>query len=73
MIDPEVLARLTQNACFSADAIAIGFPGTGAERTRATVQRALEALEANGLITVVPQENWPEWYVPEPPYKPFGG
>jgi hypothetical protein len=60
---------LVRNACFSADAVAVGFIGTEADKTRAIVRRALEALEANGMIKVVPESEWPSWYIPDPPYK----
>jgi len=45
------------------------FYDSGADRTRAVVRRALEALEANELITVKPLEEWPDTYAPYPPYK----
>lgn len=60
--------NLLQNACIAADDVAIRFQGTDSERTRAVVQRALEALEANGLITVVPEEDRPFFFAPFPPY-----
>lgn len=67
---PDVDKELVHNACFSADEVAMGFEGTGAERTRAVIERALEALIANGLITMTPKKDWPEYYVPFPPYRP---
>lgn len=62
--DPLIL-----NACFSADSVAIGFKGSSADLTKAIVQRTLEALEANGMITIIPEREWPEYYIPDPPYK----
>lgn len=67
MTDTE-MAALVQNACFAADQIAIGFDGTGAELTRAVITRALEALEGNGMIELVAMDDWPMFFVPEPPY-----
>lgn len=78
MIDPETLEQLVRNASMSADSAVLDlvqnsggrFP-TGAERTRVAIQRALEALEANGLITVKPLSEWPEYYSVDPPYPSF--
>ena len=64
----EIDAILVKNACFSADSVAIGFRGTEAEKTRAVIHRALEALLANNYITIVPPEERPFVYIPEPPY-----
>lgn len=61
-------ADLIRNACFAADTVAIGFTGTGADKTRAIIERALEALEANGMIKIIPEEEWPQWFIPDPPY-----
>ena len=41
---------------------------TGAQLTRACLREALIALEANGLISFVPMEQWPDYYVATPPY-----
>lgn len=57
----EAFDALVQNGCFAADTVAIGFEGTGAEKTRAIVSRALGALLANGLIEVKDPADWPEW------------
>lgn len=65
----DTLDALIRNACLAADEVAIGFQGTAAEKTRAVIERALEALIANGQITVVPIEDWPHWYIPAPPYE----
>lgn len=65
---------LVQNACYAADAVAIGFVGTKAAKTRTVIHRALEALFANRCIQV--SDDWPEYFVPDPPYdlnKIFGG
>jgi hypothetical protein len=72
VIQTETLQYLVQQACYSADGVAIDRKAegaTGAEVTRAVIARALEALEANGYITVVPPAEWPDWFVPEPPYE----
>lgn len=72
MADNEVFTHLIRNACFSADSVAIEFEGTTSKFTEAVVTRALEALIANGLISVTPLEEWPEYYMPDPPYvNPF--
>lgn len=60
---------LVQLACMSADDVAIGFQGTNAERTRAIVRRAIEALVANCIITIAPIDSWPGFYTPFPPYE----
>lgn len=64
-------ARLVQNATLAADEVALSpeFQSlTGAAKTRALVERALEALEANGLITVTPEADRPFFFAPFPPY-----
>lgn len=73
MADMNIFNELVQNATISADDVAIGFRGTNADRTQAIVRRALEALEANGMITVVPVEQWPPFYTPFPPYTGLSG
>ncbi len=65
----DVMDMVVQNGCFSADALISNFQGTGAEKTRLTIQRALEALEANGIITINDTDIWPNYYIPDPPYK----
>lgn len=66
---------LLRNARLSADLVVFesGFRElTGAQQTSKIIERAVEALEANGLIKVLPPEEWPETYVPDPPYeRPF--
>ena len=64
-----VPAYVVQSACFAADQVAMGFLGTPAAKTQAVLQRALEALVANGLISVVAEEEWPFVFAPFPPYK----
>jgi len=63
------LAEAVRAACMAADSVAVGFQGTGAERTRATIQRAIEALLGNGIVTPVPRGESPDWIVLDPPYK----
>jgi len=71
-IPDDTLKNLVRNACLSADVVAVGFQGTNAEKTRAILTRALEALEANGLIRVTPIEEWPHFYFLDPPYSAAG-
>lgn len=59
---------LVQTGTLAADRYAIGFVGTQAERTRAVVRGALEALIANGIVEVKPRGEWPEWIELDPPY-----
>lgn len=40
---------------------------TGAGRTLVAVRAALRVLLANGLITAVPMEDWPEYLLMDPP------
>jgi hypothetical protein len=68
----EIPEGLIQNAVLAADVVAIGPHRTGAEKTRAVVTRAVEFLVGNGLITVVPQDEWPEWLVMDPPFRQPG-
>lgn len=42
---------------------------TNAEMVRAAVTAALECAVGNGLITVVPEEDWPRFIVSSPPYQ----
>lgn len=42
---------------------------THAEIARAAVREALLCAEGNGLITVVPREEWPPWVTSTPPYQ----
>lgn len=65
--DGDLLDKLTRKGTSAADSVAIGFAGTGAERTRASVRAALRMLLANGLITAVPSEEWPEYVAIDPP------
>lgn len=64
--------QTVQLACLAADEVVLldnlANPMTGAEKTRAIVRRALEALEANGVIYIVPDENHPFFFRPFPPY-----
>lgn len=59
--DPEVLDRLTHNAVFAADTVVIGMSGTGHEKTKAGVRAAIRMLLANGLVSAVPLDEWPEY------------
>jgi len=69
---PAPLDRLVQLGSMAADNVAIGFVGTGAERTKASVREALQCLLANGLIQMTPIDQWPEYVALDPPYQlPF--
>jgi hypothetical protein len=71
-LPPTQFARLLQNALFAADTAAIDARRRNlapAQVTRAAVARALEALEANGMIQFVPPADWPPYFVPDPPYR----
>lgn len=65
----EVPANLIQHACIAADVVAMQPTMVGADRTRAIITRALEALLNNGLIQVTPEDQWPQWFVIDPPYE----
>lgn len=79
--DGEVLRRLTRDAMFAAsgEAMKPGPPSrirdpdgrqqgeTPHEHTKRVVRAALRMLLANGLITVTPPEERPEWVVLDPP------
>lgn len=64
----EIPEALIHNACYSADTVAMQPHPTNAQQTKAIVTRALEALVANGMIEIVPEEDWPGWYIINPPY-----
>lgn len=68
-----ILDRLTDSGCFLADdavlnLLTTGKPVTGAERTRVAVATALDQLEAQGYITFVDHELWPQ-FMTVPPRK----
>lgn len=79
--DGEVLDALTRQVMFAADlewfkpgpASSIRNPDgsvqgeTGAERMRRIVRAALRMALANGLVTAVPLDEWPEYTATEPP------
>lgn len=65
--DPELLDGLTRDGTFAADAAAMETVGTPHDKTRAAVRAALRMLLANGMITAVPKEDWPEWVQIDPP------
>jgi hypothetical protein len=67
----EELEHLVSRAASAADMVAFTpefQTMTGAEQCRAFLQRGLEALIANGLISVTPMDEWPEYFVSTPPY-----
>lgn len=68
-----VSEQVVQLGCLAADEVVFfnyenATHMTGAEKTRAIVKRALEALDANGIIYIVPDENQPFFFRPFPPY-----
>lgn len=66
------LDLLVQHACFAADGVRWGARSqwtTEADLVRLQLKRALEMLIGNGLIQVVPAQDWPEYVVLDPPYK----
>lgn len=72
-VDGDLFEALLHNLMFAADRAAIDATGrgaTGAERTKAAVREALECALGNGLLTVTPREEWPEYIAMSPPYKP---
>ncbi len=66
----EDLKALVEFASEAADRVALSCTMmTAASRTRAQVQAALEMAIGNGLITITPRDQWPEWIVLDPPYR----
>lgn len=60
--DPAVLDRLTRTAMSAADTAVISAgPGSPHDMVKTGVRAALRCLLANGIITAVPQEDWPEY------------
>lgn len=72
MTDSRTMEWVVRNACFSADIVAMertAAGDTGAQVTEAIIKRSLEALVANGIIAIKDPDDWPPFYVPDPPYK----
>lgn len=75
MIDTDVLNSLLRNVQLAYDVAAINainYGMTNAEIAKAAVREALLCAEGNGMITITPREEWPEWIVSAPPYHPDG-
>lgn len=72
--DIDVPHNLLRAAVMAADSVAIDArqrPGvTNADITRAVVREAFACALGNGLIQVVPQDQWPQWIAVDPPYSP---
>ena len=68
MTPQQTFDQLVRNGCLAADAVAIGFMGTPAQRTRAVVSRALGSLLANGLIEIRDPAAWPDYVMPDQRY-----
>ena len=67
--DQETLDRLVHCVILAADRAAIATPGTRAKQTRAALTEALKCAISNGLITVTPPGDWPDYIVVDPPYR----
>jgi len=75
LIDPPIsqglVDKLTQDACFAADGVALTNrhdPNmTGAQQTRAVVRRTIEFLIGNNIVAVV-EHNDSRWLKMDPPY-----
>ena len=65
MIDPRTLELLVRHAAPAVDMAALSAPdgSTGVEIMRRAITACLKTLEANHLITVTPQAEWPEFVV----------
>jgi hypothetical protein len=59
--DPEMLDTLLRHAMGAADTAALETTGTPHDKTKAAVRASLRVLLANGLVTAVPREEWPEY------------
>jgi hypothetical protein len=59
--DPEMLDDLLHKAMHAADTAAIAAAGTAHDKVKAAVRASLRMLLANGLVTAVPREEWPEY------------
>jgi hypothetical protein len=64
--DSSLLGKLADHGA-SAAHIPVLDAETGAQRTYIAVRAALRMLLANGLITAVPEEDWPEYVVVDAP------
>lgn len=60
--DTEVLDQLTRLSTFSADTAVCRLPAdtVGTVKTEAAVRGALRMLLAQGIITAVPRDDWPQ-------------
>jgi hypothetical protein len=56
MTEQEVLEELVRNATLAADAVAIEWHGTNAERTRAIIKRAFEFALADAPRYATPEQ-----------------
>lgn len=58
----EDIKELVRSGCFAADSVVVDNRGcTGAEATRLAVDAALRMLLDNGMISIAPRDQWPEW------------
>jgi hypothetical protein len=71
-ISQGLVKKLTQDACFAADSVAIANRQAGdmtpAEQTRAIIHRSIEFLIGNDIIRVVDHGDEGRWMTIDPPY-----
>lgn len=62
MPDEAEINDLVRTGCLAADSVVIGLRNaTPAEETRVAIDAAIRALLDNGLISVTPSAQWPQW------------
>ena len=67
----EDLLRLILHAAHSASINAkMSGDQIPASITRKAVTAAFECALGNGLISITPEDEWPEWIAVDPPYEP---
>lgn len=66
LLDSYTFDRLVQSATLSADIVAMESYPNEAQRTRAIIRRALECCISNGMLEVVPSDQWPQWISLDP-------
>lgn len=70
-ISQGLVDKLTQDACFAADIVAISnrhTDMTNAEQTRAIIRRAIEFMIGNDVVRVVDHGDEGRWMTINPPY-----
>jgi hypothetical protein len=70
----DVFDALLHHVMFAADTASIDAKRHGGHTphviTTLAVREALKCALGNGLITVTPRDQWPEWIAVDPPYEP---